>query len=75
MSPGELTSEGKSMHYLLGKKMYDVYWKRLFGGTPYEFSYNQSRFHVKSTNVNRTIESAQSHIYGLLEALPPLTLS
>jgi hypothetical protein len=63
------------MQYLLGKKMYDKYWKQLFAGTPYELRYNQSRFYVKSTDVNRTIESAESHLYGLLESLPPLTLS
>ena len=54
------------MMYLLGKKMYDTYWKKLFAGTPYEFTYNQSRFYVRSTNVNRTIESAESHLYGIL---------
>lgn len=74
-SMGELTSQGRSMHYLLGKQMYHRYWKQLFAGTPYEAQYNQSRFYVKSTDVNRTIESAQSHLYGLLEALPPLQIS
>lgn len=74
-SLGELTTQGKSMHYLLGRKMYETYWKRLFAGTPYEFRYNQSKFYAKSTDVNRTIESAQSHIYGLFEGIPPITLS
>jgi hypothetical protein len=63
------------MHYLLGKQMHQRYWKQLFAGTPYESQYNQSRFYVKSTDVNRTIESAQSHLYGLLETLPPLTIT
>lgn len=63
------------MQYLLGKKMYEKYWRQLFEGTPYETRYNQSKFYVKSTDVNRTIESAESHLYGILESLPPLTIS
>ena len=62
------------MHYLLGKKMYDTYWMRLFGGTSNQDKYNQSKFYVKSTDVNRTIESAQSHLYGILESLPALEI-
>jgi hypothetical protein len=27
---GELTNQGKSQHYLLGRKMYQIYWPRLF---------------------------------------------
>lgn len=65
-SDGELTTEGKNMHYLLGKIIYEQYWDKLFGDTPYEEVYNQSHFYIKSTNVNRTIESAQSHMFGLL---------
>lgn len=54
------------MHYILGKAMYEQYWKKLFAGTEYINKYHQSQIYVKSTNVNRTIESAQSHIQGLL---------
>jgi hypothetical protein len=61
-SLGELTSQGKAMHYLLGKKLYEVYWDKLFADTPFQFRYNQSKFLIKSTNYNRTIESAKSHI-------------
>lgn len=63
------------MLYLLGKRMREIYWDRLFGGTPFEFRYNQSKFYVQSTNYNRTIESAQSYLYGLFEHLPPLVIS
>ena len=54
--------------------MYDTYWMRLFGGTSNQDKYNQSKFYVKSTDVNRTIESAQSHLYGILESLPALEI-
>jgi hypothetical protein len=63
------------MHYLLGRKLHETYWQGLFGGTVYEQQYNQSRFYVKSTNVNRTIESAASQVFGIMETLPPLTVS
>lgn len=63
------------MHYLLGKKLYEVYWNKLFGGTPFQYRYNQSKFYVQSTNYNRTIESAQAHLQGIFENLPPLNLS
>ncbi len=43
------------MHYLLGKTVYQRYWKSLFNGSKYVNDYNQSKFLVKSTNVNRTI--------------------
>ena len=32
-SEGELTTQGKNMHYQLGKKIYQKYWGDLFGGT------------------------------------------
>lgn len=52
---GELTTQGKYMQYLLGKTLYQSYWSKLFGGTPFENQYNQSKIFVKSTDVNRTI--------------------
>ena len=64
-SAGELTKQGKSMHYILGQNLYATYWNSLFGGTPYFSTYNQSKFYVKSTNVNRTIESVQSQLLGI----------
>ena len=63
------------MQYLLGKIMYQKYWKALFEGTPYMQKYHPSQFYVKSTNVNRTIESVEAQLLGLLEALPPSTLN
>lgn len=54
-SAGELTSLGKSMHYILGQSLYKEYWNKLFANTPFFNTYNQSKFYVKSTNVNRTI--------------------
>lgn len=32
---GELTPQGKSMHYLLGKALHQRYWKLLFENTEY----------------------------------------
>jgi hypothetical protein len=64
-SPGELTNQGKSMHYILGQNLYNYYWGQLFDNTVYSKAYNQSKFYVKSTNVNRTIESVQSQLLGI----------
>ena len=36
--------------------------------------YNQSKFYMKSTDVNRTIESMESQLMGLFEKLPNLEL-
>jgi hypothetical protein len=63
---GELTNEGKHQHYVLGKILYAKYWKRLFGGTEYEFKYHQSQILVRSTSNNRTLDSMQAQILGLL---------
>lgn len=60
------------MHYRLGQQLFLEYWSRLFGNN---MVYNQSNFYVKSTNVNRTIESVQSQLFGILENLTPLNLS
>ncbi len=65
-SAGELTKQGRSMHYILGQNLHKTYWNKLFDGSPYLSTYNQSKFYVKSTNVNRTIESAQSQLLGIL---------
>jgi hypothetical protein len=64
-SNGELTKQGKSMHYILGKELYKRYWSNLFANTKFFSTYNQSKFYVKSTNVNRTIESVQSQLAGI----------
>lgn len=62
------------MHYLLGQILYEQYWMALFNNTPYQRNYNQSKFYIKSTDVNRTIESVQSQMMGLFEKLDPLIL-
>ena len=62
------------MQYVLGKLMYEKYWDLLFSGTPYATKYHPSQFYVKSTNVNRTIESVQAQLLGMLENLPPSVL-
>lgn len=54
-SEGELTTQGKKMHYLLGQKIYQKYWSDLFRNTPYENNYNQSKFYFRSSDTNRTI--------------------
>lgn len=54
---GELTTQGKNMHYMLGKILYKKYWKALFQGTEAEYKVDHKLIYVKSTNVNRTIES------------------
>ena len=63
------------MHYVLGQSLYKEYWNKLFSDPKINKTYNQSKFYVKSTNVNRTIESVQSQLLGLFENLDPLTLN
>jgi hypothetical protein len=71
-SVGELTTQGKAMHYMLGKMLYRDYWGKLFGQNT---RYNQSKFYFKSTDVNRTIESVQAQLMGVFEETEALTLS
>jgi hypothetical protein len=59
------------MHYVLGQQLYRQYWNQLFADN----KYNQSRFYVKSTDVNRTVESAQSQLMGVLEHVEALEIS
>ena len=54
--------------------MYDKYWTKLFEGTEYINKYHPSQIYVKSTNVNRTIESVEAQLLGMLEKLPPAVL-
>jgi hypothetical protein len=49
---GELTKQGKHMHYELGKIIYENYWKLLFKNAT---EYNVIDLYAKSTNVNRTL--------------------
>ena len=59
------------MHYVLGGHLFHEYWDRIFGSLR---EYNQSKFYVKSTDVNRTIESAQSQLLGIFENMKELTI-
>jgi hypothetical protein len=68
---GELTRQGKSQQYLLGRTLYQIYWKDLFG--PLD-RYLPHKFHFRSTNANRTIESLQAQLLGLFENLQPLRI-
>jgi hypothetical protein len=67
---GELTKQGKRMHYMLGKIIFGQYWQAL----ELPLAYNSSQLYVKSTDVNRTIESVQSHLAGMLENVTQLKL-
>lgn len=61
-SKGELTPVGMKQHYLLGtsiRKLYVEQEKLL------SEQYDQKEIYVQSTNYNRTILSAISHLYGL----------
>ena len=59
---GELTAAGMRQHYLLGKEMRRKYIKEhgLLSET-----FNHSELYVRSTDVNRTLMSVQSHLLGL----------
>ena len=59
---GELTQVGKRQHYLIGQQVRDKYIKekKLLSER-----YNPKEVLVRSTNMNRTIESALSQLVGL----------
>lgn len=59
------------MLFLLGRRLYSQYWKSLFEGTAFEHKYHRSLIEAKSTNRNRTIESLENLLAGLLADLPP----
>jgi len=58
---GELTQTGKRMHYILGKNT-ALRYPRLFEG-----SLNSEEYFIRSTPFNRTIESAFSHMFGMVD--------
>ena len=66
---GELTPTGMRMHYLNGVEFRNRYVDgyKLFGP-----AFNESEIYVRSTDVNRTIESAQSQLLGLFPQGPIL---
>ena len=61
-SKGELTSVGMRQHYHLGLFLRHEYIDKLKFLSP---NYNPSEIYVSSTNLNRTIISALSQLYGL----------
>lgn len=59
---GELTGVGMRQHYNLGTFLREIYIKK------YKFlseEYDPYEIYVRSTDVNRTIQSAESHLLGL----------
>lgn len=67
--PGELTAAGKYMHYLLGRTLYSKYWQLLFSDPASAAASPEELFYAKATNTERTIESMEYQLMGLLEAL------
>jgi len=61
---GELTAGGMRMHYLLGAAMKEKY-SHLLG------QYDPSKIYVRSTDVNRTIMSVYSHLFGIFKQSGP----
>ena len=61
-SKGELTPVGMRQHYYLGQLLRSEYIDSLGFLSP---NFNATELYVYSTNVNRTIMSAQSQLYGL----------
>ena len=57
---------------MLGKMLFKDYWSKLFGSN---LKYNQSKFFFKSTDVNRTIESAQSQFLGIFENIESINIT
>ncbi|KRX05924.1 hypothetical protein PPERSA_01002 [Pseudocohnilembus persalinus] len=56
---GELTPVGQRQHYVLGKHLREEY------GDFLDETFSQSQMYVRSININRTLQSAQSQLYGL----------
>ena len=65
IEPGELTSVGMRQHFLLGSELRQRY---ILTTPVLQSSYNYSQVYFRSTDVNRTIESAQSQMMGLFPA-------
>jgi lysosomal acid phosphatase len=59
---GKLTSVGMRQHYTLGSMVRDLYSTQLKFLRP---NFNHSEVEVYSTDVDRTINSAQSHLFGM----------
>src|SRR5690606_38198749 len=61
---GELTGVGQRMHYILGMALRKDYPSLLN-------NYNPSTIYAQSTDVNRTIMSAYSQLYGIYNGTGP----
>jgi len=57
---GQLTSSGTRMHYLLGVALKNQYPKLLE-------KYDAEKIYARSTDMNRTIMSVYSHLYGIFQ--------
>jgi len=62
---GQLTPVGMRMHYLLGGSLKSKYPNLLA-------NYDPNQVYVRSTDVNRTIMSAYSHMYGIYQQSGPV---
>ncbi|XP_034485610.1 prostatic acid phosphatase [Drosophila innubila] len=60
---GQLTNRGKQQHYELGK------WMRKRYSSLLSSRYDNEQIYVQSTDVDRTLMSAQSHLAGLFEPM------
>ena len=61
VGPGQLTSVGKRQHFLLGQQLRQTYGEgRLLGSV-----YSEEEVVVRSTDVDRTLMSAQANMAGL----------
>ena len=61
-APGLLTAVGMRQHFLLGDALRTRYIKNQ---SFLSSSYNHTELYIRSTDVDRTIESAQAHLLGL----------
>lgn len=59
---GDLTNTGIRQHYLLGR---ELRYRYIESQSFLSESFNQSEIYIRSTNLNRTIMSALSHLHGL----------
>ena len=61
VGPGQLSSEGKRQHFLLGQRLRQTYG----GGRLLGEVYSEEEVEVRSTDVDRTLMSAQANLAGL----------
>ena len=67
---GELTAEGIRQHYLIGVELRSRY---ISEHGLIDEVYNSSQIYIRSTNLNRTIVSAESQLMGLFPKGPELS--